>query len=142
MDATAFELTRTFLKKYSAHFAPAPSERLGYAIDDRFYSFADATLPEEGHLVRFRRMMDELTLDDVNGAIARHLRGRPLTIAIVAADAQELAGRLTGGEATPVEYESEMPSDILAEDVRIASFPLGLDPAAAQIVRLDDTFAA
>ena len=37
MSAEDFELTRTFLKKYSLHFAETTSARLGYAMDDRFY---------------------------------------------------------------------------------------------------------
>ena len=77
-----FELTRGFLKKYSLHFAETTSARLGYAVDDRFYG-----IDGEGHLARFRKMMDELTLDDVNGAIKRHLQTANLKIAIVTGDA-------------------------------------------------------
>ena len=74
MTAEQFELTRTFLKKYSLHFAETTAARLGYAIDDRFYG-----LESEGHLARFRRMMDELTLEDVNAAIKRHWQYENLT---------------------------------------------------------------
>ncbi|MDZ7762923.1 MAG: hypothetical protein U5K00_00645 [Melioribacteraceae bacterium] len=44
-----FELTRGFLKKYVLHFAPTTSQRLGYALDDKFYGI-DGT-----HLQKFKR---------------------------------------------------------------------------------------
>lgn len=141
MDAATFELTRQFLKNYSAHFAPAAAARLGYAIDDRFYDELVPGLATEGHLARFDRMLDELTLDDVNGAIARHLQGRALTIAVVADDAPALAERLTGGRPTPVEYESAMSDEILAEDEIVAAYPVRIEPEATRIVPLEATFA-
>jgi len=141
MTPETFDLTRQFVKKYSAHFAPAPADRLGYAIDDRFYAFADPTLPDEGHLPRFRRMMDELTLDDVNSAICRHLRNRPLTIAVVSGEADALLARLTSGEPTPIEYETEVPAAILEEDRDIAAFPLAIDSSNALAVPLTGVFA-
>lgn len=141
MSTESFELTRKFLSKYSVHFAATSSARLGYAVDDRFYRFADSDLPDEGHLARFRRMMSELTLDDVNQAIERHLKGRALTIAIVSDDAESLAERLASDEPTPIEYESQMPAEILAEDRTIAAFPVGIDADSARIVPLDRAFA-
>ena len=83
-----FELSRTFLKKYSLHFAETTFARLGYAMDDRFYG-----IDGDGHLARFRKMMDELTLDDVNAAIKRHLQYRNLKIAIVTGKPRRCATR-------------------------------------------------
>lgn len=116
-----FELTRGFLKKYSLHFAETTSARLGYAVDDRFYR-----LDGEGHLARFRKLMDELTLDDVNGAIKRHLQTANLKIAIVTGDAPGLTAALTGGAPTPISYDNPKPPEIIAEDREIAAFPLGI----------------
>ncbi|MEE9570595.1 MAG: pitrilysin family protein, partial [Gammaproteobacteria bacterium] len=58
LTAEQFELTRSFLKKYLLHFAKTSDERLGYAVDDRFYG-----IEGDGHLARFRRLLDEITLD-------------------------------------------------------------------------------
>jgi zinc protease len=121
LTAEQFELTRTFLKKYSLHFAETTSARLGYAVDDRFYG-----LVEEGHLARFRRMMDELTLDDVNAAIKRHLQVRNLAIAIVTGDAEGLRAALESDAPSPIEYDAPKPPEILAEDREIAAFPLDI----------------
>ncbi|HEY5566573.1 MAG TPA: pitrilysin family protein [Gammaproteobacteria bacterium] len=116
-----FELTRTFLKKYSLHFADTTSMRLGYAVDDRFYGIED-----EGHLERFRRMMDELTFDEVNAAIKKHLQYANLEIAIVTGDAAGLSAALATDAPSPITYASPQPQEILGEDVEIANFALGV----------------
>jgi zinc protease len=121
MTAEQFELTRTFLKKYSLHFAETTEARLGYAIDDRFYGF-DA----EGHLARFRRMMDELTLEDVNAAIKRHWQHSNLKVAIVTGNAQAMRDVLASGEPTPITYPTPKPAAILEEDKLIEAWPLAL----------------
>jgi zinc protease len=116
-----FELTRTFLKKYSLHFADTTSMRLGYAVDDRFYG-----IEGEGHLERFRRMMDELTLDEVNAAIKRLLQYDDLEIAIVTGDAAGLRAAMAADAPSPITYSSPKPQEILDEDVEIANFKLGI----------------
>src|SRR5262249_44244059 len=85
MTAEEVEPTRAFLKKYSPHVADTTALKLGYALDDRFYGLSD-----EGHLARFRRLMDELTLDEVNAAIRRHLQSDNLKFAIVTGEAEKL----------------------------------------------------
>ncbi len=115
LTAEEFELTRGFLSKYSLHFAETTAARLGYAMDDAFYRIG-----EPGHLERFRRMMDEITLEEVNAAIAKHLRYDDMTIAIVTGDAAGLRETLVSGAPTPIEYASPMPAEILAEDELIA----------------------
>jgi zinc protease len=135
MTADEFELTRTFLKKYSLHFAETTTERLGYAVDDRFYG-----IDGEGHLARFRRMMDELTLEDVNAAIKRHLQYRNLKIAIVTGDAANLRALLASDAPTPIEYPTPKPDAIVAEDREIAAVPLALAAERIEIVPVDEAF--
>ncbi|HET55128.1 MAG TPA: insulinase family protein, partial [Ignavibacteria bacterium] len=72
-----FELTRNFLKKYVLHYAPTTMERLGYAIDDKFYGI------DGSHLERFRTMMDKVTLEDVNNAIKKYLQYENMMIAVI-----------------------------------------------------------
>lgn len=134
MTAEQFELQRTFLKKYSLHFAETTAAKLGYAVDDRFYG-----IDGEGHLARFRRMMDELTLADVNAAIKKHLQYRNLKIAIVTGDAAGLRTVLASDTPTPVTYATSKPDAVLAEDREIAAFPLAI--AAERIGTLPVTEA-
>jgi zinc protease len=130
-----FELTRTFLKKYSLHFAETTSARLGYAMDDKFYG-----IDGESHLVRFRRMMDELTVEDVNAAIKRHWQHRNLKIAIVTGDAPGLAAALASGAPTPITYDTPKPSAILEEDRTIAAWPLDIAVERIEIVPVEQAF--
>jgi len=135
MTAEQFELTRSFLEKYVLHFAETTRERLGYAVDDRFYG-----IDGEGHLARFRQMMRELTVEDVNAAIRKHLRHDRLKIAIVTGDAEGLSAGLGKDTPSPVSYPSPKSDQILAEDREIAVFPLAIDPDAISIVAVEDVF--
>ena len=133
MTAEDFELTRTFLKKYSLHYAETTAARLGYAVDDRFYG-----IDGEGHLARFRRVMDELTVEEVNAAIKRYWQYDDLKIAIVTGDAAAMMPLLASDAPTPIQYPNPMPGAIVAEDREIAAFPLAL--ARIEVVPVDQAF--
>jgi zinc protease len=135
MTAEEFELTRSFLRKYVLHFSKTSEERLGYAVDDRFYG-----IEGNGHLARFRQLMDEISLDEVNAAIATHLRADNLKIAIVTGDAEALAEALASDAQSPLEYESPKPDSVLQEDNVIAEFPLNILPDDITIVPVDQMF--
>ena len=136
MTQEQFELRRSFLQKYVLHFAETTSERLGYAVDDRFYG-----LLEEGHLERFKRMMQELTLDDVNAAITKHLQYDDLKIAIVTGDAEALRTSITTDAPSPLTYESPKPQAILDEDRVISTFPLEISADRVTVVPVEAMFA-
>ena len=135
MTQEQFELTRKFLKKYSLHFAETTAARLGYAIDDRFYG-----LDGDGHLANFRSMMDEITLEEVNAAIKRHLQSDNLQIAIVTGDAANLRSVLASDAPTPITYATPKPDAILAEDRVIAAWPLALPADRVAIVPVAEAF--
>jgi zinc protease len=135
LTSEEFELTRTFLKKYSLHFAETTAARLGYAMDDRFYG-----LDGEGHLARFRRMMDELTVEDVNDAIERHWQYDNVKIAIVTGDAAQMRARLARGEPTPITYATPKPAAILEEDRIIEAWPLNLAEERMTTVPVAEAF--
>ena len=135
LAAEEFELTRSFLKKYLLHFAKTSDERLGYAVDDRFYD-----IEGDGHLARFQQLLDEITLDEVNAAVRRHLRAENLKIAIVTGDAEALADALSSDAPSPLDYESPKPEEVTNEDVDIATFSLGISPENVVIIPVDDMF--
>ena len=136
LSADEFELTRSFLTKYSTHFAPTTAARLGYAIDDACYG-----IEGEGHLARFARTMGELSHDVVNAAIRRHLQTGNLVIAIVTGDAAGLAEQLAGSAPTPIEYPNPMSAEILAEDAEIARYPLEIARDAIERWPVAEIFA-
>jgi zinc protease len=135
MSREEFESQRSFLKKYVAQFATTTSERLGYAVDDRFYGI------EQGHLKQFRRMMDEITLEEVNAAVRKHLRATDLVIAMVTADAQGLKKALLADAPSPIDYGGiEKPAEILKEDKEIERYPLKVKEADITVVPVEEMF--
>jgi hypothetical protein len=85
-------------------------------------------------------MMDELTLEDVNAAIKRHLQYRNLKIAIVTGDAASMRALLASDAPTPIEYPTPKPDAIMTEDLEIAVVPLGLPTERIEVVPIDQAF--
>ncbi|MBI5431849.1 MAG: insulinase family protein [Planctomycetes bacterium] len=134
-----FEYTRKFLKNYSLHFAETTSDRLGYAVDDRYYGV-------DGHLSKFRRMMDEVTLEEVNAAIKKSIQADRLHIALVAPDAEKLKAALVSDAPSSIRYGTvespiEKPAQVLEEDKEIERFPLKLRAEDVTIVPVTEMFA-
>ncbi|MCC6619680.1 MAG: insulinase family protein [Deltaproteobacteria bacterium] len=138
LDARQFEETRSFLLKYVRHFAETTEERLGYMIDDRFYGI-EGEGAGEGHLARFRKVLSELTLAEVNAAAARHFRADDAVIALVTAHGEALRDVLVSGAPTPITYGPgiEKSAEHLAEDEVIAAHPLGIARERVVIVPVD-----
>jgi len=134
MRQADFELTRQFLAKYAIHYAPTTMERLGYALDDRFYGIAGS------HLENFRRWLPELTLEEVNAAIRKHWQYENLQIVIVTRDAESLKKALVANAPSPYRYPTPKPEAILEEDRHIAVFPLEIRPENVTIVPVAELF--
>jgi zinc protease len=134
MTEQEFQLTRGFLRKYVLHYAPTTMERLGYAIDDRFYMIAGS------HLENFRKVMGEITLQDVNAAIRKYWRYGDMTVAIVTKDAAALKEALVRELPSPITYSSPKPEAVLKEDREISMFPLNVEEGNVSIVNVKDLF--
>jgi zinc protease len=135
MSREDFEFTKGFLQKYCLHFAEDTEARLGYAVDDRYYGL------DEPHLAKFRRMMNELTLEDVNAAIKKHLKTENIAFAFVTANAAKLKEALTSGAPSPIDYGSTpKPEAILSEDKEIERYLLGIPSASVEIVPVTRVF--
>jgi zinc protease len=129
-----FALKRNFLKKYVLQYATTTDERLGYALDDVFYGLG------ESHLAKFRRMMDELTVEDVNAAIRKHWQFGNLKIAIITEGTDAIADALAADAPSPITCASPNPDVVLAEDKAIAAFPLKIKRENIRIVPVTDLF--
>ena len=134
MTEEQFELTRKFLRNYILHYAPTTSMRLGYALDDVFYGIS-------GHyLDLFRKMLDELTLDEVNEAIRKHLQVQNVKVVFVTRDARALKDALVNNTPSPIQYPAPKPPEILEEDREIANYPLQVSAENVEIVPVDQVF--
>ena len=129
-----FNLKRNFLKKYVLQYATTTDERLGYALDDVFYGL------KESHLAKFRRMMDELTVEDVNAAIRKHWQFGNLKIAIITQGAAAFADALAADAPSPITYASPKPDKVMEEDKAITTFPLKIKRENIRIVPVTDLF--
>jgi zinc protease len=134
MTEDDFTLTRNFLKKYVLHYAPTTMERLGYALDDKFYGI------QGSHLKKFRSMMEHVTLKDVNAAIKKYWQYENLQIAVVTKDAQAFKDALVANTVSPITYKTPKPESVLAEDKEIGAFPLKIKPENVKIVPVAEIF--
>jgi zinc protease len=134
MTQEEFETTRTFLKSYSKLWAQNQSQRLGYAMDSRFYGTDDylSTLPAR---------LDALTLEQVNAAVKKHLRYDRLHIAVVTKGADAFLTALIENTPSPITYDAgSMPDDVLAEDKLVSVYKLNINRAASRIVDVGQMF--
>ena len=130
-----FEATRDFLLNYSQLYVQTADRRLGYLMDARFYG--------SGFLVdEIRARLPELTVDDVNGAVRRHLRFDDLGVAVVTSGAEAFVERLLAGEPSPPTYNAEVGEDILAEDAEIIEYPIPFNMERVRIVPVREMFRA
>ncbi len=134
MSKEDFELTRKFLKNYNLHYAPTTMTKLGYALDDHFYGI------KGNHWEIYRKMLDELTLEEVNAAIKKHWNYRNLKAVFITTDAAGLKDALVNNTPSPITYESEKPAEILEEDKLIANYPLTVRPENVLIVPVEELF--
>jgi zinc protease len=130
-----FEFTKRFLKGYCLHFAESPAERLGYAIDDRYFGCKD-------HLATLRKMMDEITLEECNAAIKKYMKLDDAVISIVTSDAKGIAAALAAGEPSPIQYGEGITKSahVTAEDAEIAKYPLKISAGAIKTVPVAQMF--
>jgi zinc protease len=134
MTQSQFDLTSKFLKKYVLHYAPTTMERLGYAVDDKFYGINGS------HLEMFQKAMTALTVEDVNSSIRKYLQYGKMNIAIVTDNAKQLKRELVGDMPSPITYATQKPDEILNEDKEISTFPIRIKPEDITIVSLADLF--
>jgi len=131
-----FKLTRDFVVKYSLHFAETTFDRLGYALDDRFYGVA-----APGDLANFREVVPTLTRDEVNAAVHKYIRPENMVIAVVSEDADKLAAALVADTPSPITYSTPKPPQLLEEDKTIAAYPLHVAAGSVHVAPVDQMFA-
>ncbi|MDC1068845.1 pitrilysin family protein [Candidatus Kapabacteria bacterium] len=136
MTQEAFESTKQFLYKYSLHYAPTLSTRLGYQIDADFYGI------KGGYIDIYREKIKNLTLEQVNAAIKKYIQYDNMMIAAVTKDAEGFRTELIeNGESSIKDwYSSEKPEEIYEEDKTIANYPLDIKEDKVTIVPVSEMF--
>jgi zinc protease len=130
-----FVRIRQFVTNYFALYAQTDQQRLGYALDARFYGDGAAK-----DLTTLRVQLAALTREQVNDALKRHVLPGRVQVAMVAAHAQALADKLVAGEPSPISYNVEKPAALLAEDKLIETHPLALTREQVNVLPLESLF--
>jgi len=119
---------RAALSKYVFHFAPTTMDRLGYAMDDKFYHI------EGSHLEHYRKVMPGMTRNRVHEAVRKHLQYKDLQIVIITKDAKALREALVSDAPSQITYPTPRPAEVLKEDEEIINFPLHIQPENVHII--------
>jgi len=93
-------------------------------------------------LAQFQQLLDQVTLDEVNQAVRKHMSADNLAIAIVTNDAANLKVQLSEGKSSPITYGAGQtkPEFILAEDKLIADWPLRIQLDTIELLPIDALF--
>jgi len=132
----AFESTKQFLNKYSLHYAPTVSKRLGYQIDSKFYGVND----NGNYIDYYRNKLNSLTLEDVNEAIKKYIQYNNIEIAMISYDCEQLKEDLISNTVSPIKYKSDKEKHIYDEDKIISTYNLDIDPDNITIIPVEEMF--
>lgn len=133
MKQADFEAIRDFLTKYANVLTATQDERLGYALDSRYYGTPDYT-----EFMRDR--LSKLTLADVNRAIKQYLAPGQMRVVIIMKDAEALRDAIVKGTPSPIKYNSPKPADIMAEDKIIEKYKVPVTAAQITVVPVEQVF--
>ena len=125
--AERFESTRGFLLGATRQWALTDQRRLGWAIDDALHRTPD-------FLEAVRTRLATITPADAQAALQKHVDPAALNFAFVTRDAEGLAAQLRAASPRPITYASPTPPPLLADDEKIASWPLLLINDQVQII--------
>jgi len=129
-----FDRVRGFVTRYYALYLQTESRRLGFAIDDRYYDTVDPWIEA------LRTSWGELTADEVNAAIRRHVDPSKLQIAVVTREAEALAAALGSDEPSPIRYRGGVSEEVRAEDAEIVGHRLRIPRDRMRIVPVEALF--
>ena len=115
-----FQTVRTYLSRQVALWAKNPGRRLGWKTEAALMGWPDPVSSLPGRI-------QSLSLEDVNQAIARHVRPEALKALVVTRAGEEFSAAVEG-DSSPIVYDAEPPapaSDQAVEDGEFARHPLG-----------------
>ncbi len=134
LSAEEFETTRDYLMNNVYVMTARQDQQLGYALDSQWYGTGEFT-------DTLRRQLRELTLQQVNAAIKRHLSARDLSVVFITKDATALKQALVTDALSPIKYDGEKPPDLLAEDKVIGAMKLNIAADKVRITPVGEVFA-
>jgi zinc protease len=134
MTQEQLDLTKRFLDTYVRHYVKTASDRLGYAMDSRFYGMRG------DYLDVLRKRLRRVSLEEVNTAIRKYLQPANMKIAVVTKGARAFADSLVTEAPSPVIYDAPKSMEIIEEDAFIQVYPLAVRREHIRIVSVGQLF--
>lgn len=131
MTEADFNITRDFVLNYSKLWAQSLEDRLGYAMDSKFYG-----MPY--YIDEIQSRLPKLTVADVNAAIKKYLSTDNYEAVMVTSNAQQLKDTLQKDEPSPKTYTSQVDAKVTEADKIIV--PLKVAPTKIDIVPVAEVF--
>jgi zinc protease len=129
-----FDSTREYLAKNVYLMTASQSQRLGHALDSRFYGTPD-------YVEYIRSGLASLTREQVNAAIRRHLSAENVRVVCITKDAEGLREALVSDAPSSMTYEAPKPKELTDEDLVIGAKKLAIDPARVRVIPVEQVFA-
>jgi len=134
LEAQEFEDVRAYLRGHTPLLAQDLGRHLAYALD------AEAT-GTPNLLEALPAALETLTVEEVNAAMARHLRADDLRIIAVTGEAEALKRRLVEESETPIVYNQVEPEEAqMTRDAEVAAWPLELTEDSVWIAPAEGIF--
>jgi zinc protease len=131
MTEADFNITRDFVLNYSKLWAQSLEDRLGYAMDSKFYG-----MPY--YIDEIQSRLPKLTVADVNAAIKKYLSTDNYEAVMVTSNAQQLKDTLQKDEPSPKSYTSQVDAKVTEGDKIIV--PLKVAPTKIDVVPVAEVF--
>jgi len=132
MSVEDFEAMREYVLSYSNLWVQNLDRRLGYQLDSSFYQ-------TEFYIDEIDERLEAMTVEDVNRVVKKYLDRWDFTVAIVAANAAELAEAIESNAKSPIAYQTpQTEEEVLAEDELIEVFELPIERVV--VIPVDEMF--
>ncbi len=132
MSVEDFEAIREYVLSYSNLWVQNLDRRLGYQLDSSFYQ-------TEFYIDEIDKRLEAMTVEDVNRVVKQYLDRWDFTVAIVAANAAELAEAIESNAKSPIAYQTpQTEEEVLAEDELIEVLELPIESVV--VVPVDEMF--
>ncbi|MCF6300584.1 MAG: insulinase family protein [Proteobacteria bacterium] len=128
-----FKNTKLFLSKYVGLLLKGQDRVLGYHLDSEFYGTT-------GFVDYVKQGLSELTVEQVNTAIEKHLQYENMHFVFISSDAEDMKSRLVDETVSEMKYNSEKPEDLLKQDEFLQQYPLNIDVENVEIIEVDKMF--
>ncbi|CCQ09895.1 Peptidase M16-like [Pseudoalteromonas luteoviolacea B = ATCC 29581] len=133
MSKGDFEATRNFLTNFVPQLVASQDRQLGYALDSQFYN-------TESFVEYVRKQLASLTVEDVNRVIRENLQTTNVHYVFITGDAKDMKSRLVNEQVSPMQYNTEKPQELVEEDTKVSTYPLGVPKQNIQVKMLDEVF--